>query len=60
MPTLMGDISMSHAQYNDIAEWYDSYLLDSPLYRDVVLPHLLELVGDVRGQTVCDLACGQG
>lgn len=51
---------MSHVSYNDIADWYDSYLHDSPLYYEVVLPGLLELAGDVRGRTICDLACGQG
>ena len=25
-----------------------------------MLPTLLELVGEVNGQTICDLACGQG
>ncbi|SRR6266700_4664305 len=51
---------MSHASYNDIAEWYDSYLRENSIYHGVVLPCLLELAGDVRGHTICDLACGQG
>lgn len=51
---------MSHASYNDIAGWYDSYLREKPIYDEIVLPYLLELVGDIQGQTICDLACGQG
>lgn len=46
--------------YDDIAEWYDTYLRENPMYGEVVLPNLLELVGEARGQTICDLACGQG
>lgn len=51
---------MSQALYDDIAEWYDDYLRENALYQDVVLPTLLKLVGDVQGQRVCDLGCGQG
>lgn len=51
---------MSDAAYNDIADWYDSYLREKSIYHNVVLPSLLELTGDVQGRTICDLACGQG
>ncbi len=51
---------MNYASYDDIAEWYDSYLRENPIYHEIVLPNLLELVGEVHGQTICDLACGQG
>jgi ubiquinone/menaquinone biosynthesis C-methylase UbiE len=51
---------MNHASYNDIAEWYDLYLRQSPIYQGVFLPQFWELVGDVREQAICDLACGQG
>ncbi|QBD76619.1 class I SAM-dependent methyltransferase [Ktedonosporobacter rubrisoli] len=51
---------MSHTSYNDIAGWYDQYIRESPLYRGVFLPQFWDLLGDVEGQTVCDLACGQG
>ena len=51
---------MSTAPYNAIAEWYDRYLRENPIYQEVLLPALLELVGDVQGQAICDLACGQG
>lgn len=46
--------------YDGIAEWYDNLIETSSLYRDVVLPSLFGLVGDVDGMDVCDLACGQG
>ncbi|WP_338255925.1 class I SAM-dependent methyltransferase [Dictyobacter halimunensis] len=46
--------------YDDIAEWYDNYLNGNPVYSEVILPSLLELVGDVQDRTICDLACGQG
>jgi ubiquinone/menaquinone biosynthesis C-methylase UbiE len=51
---------VNHASYDDIAEWYDSYLRENPIYHEIVLPTLLELIGEVHGQTICDLACGQG
>lgn len=51
---------MPDTSYNDIAGWYDAYLREKPMYRDILLPHLLDLVGDAQGLDVCDLACGQG
>lgn len=51
---------MSDAPYDAIAEWYDAYLREKPLYSEIVLPGMLDLVGDAAGQVVCDLACGQG
>ncbi len=51
---------MSQATYNDIADWYDQYLGERPIYYEVLLPNVLDLVGDVQGISVCDLACGQG
>lgn len=51
---------MSQALYDEIAEWYDDYLRENVLYQEIVLPNLLDIVGDIRGQTICDLACGQG
>jgi ubiquinone/menaquinone biosynthesis C-methylase UbiE len=51
---------MSQGSYESIAEWYDEFVESHPFYSDLVLPNLLELVGDVDGQRVCDIACGQG
>jgi ubiquinone/menaquinone biosynthesis C-methylase UbiE len=50
---------MADAAYDAIAGWYEQYL-EGPLYREIVLPALLELIGDVRERVVLDLACGQG
>jgi ubiquinone/menaquinone biosynthesis C-methylase UbiE len=46
--------------YDAIAEWYDAFLRENPIYEEIVLPTLLDLVGDVDGCDVCDIACGQG
>src|SRR5215469_14529068 len=51
---------MSSGSYNDIAEWYDQFLRERPVYTEVILPNLLALVGEVEGDAICDLACGQG
>lgn len=51
---------MSQASYNDIAQWYDQFLRERPVYMEVILPNLLALVGEVEGEVICDLACGQG
>jgi len=51
---------VTQTSYDDIAEWYDAYLRDRPIYSEVILPNLLALVGDVAGEVICDLACGQG
>jgi len=51
---------MTQASYDDIAEWYDQYLRERPVYMEVILPNLLALAGEVKGEVICDLACGQG
>ena len=51
---------MTHASYNDIAQWYDQFLRERPIYMEVILPNLLALIGEVEGEVICDLACGQG
>ena len=48
------------SEYDDIASWYDASVRAGALTHDLVMPHLLELIGDVRGLRICDLACGQG
>ncbi|HET7038011.1 MAG TPA: class I SAM-dependent methyltransferase, partial [Thermomicrobiaceae bacterium] len=50
---------MSLPPYDAIAEWYDRILRENPIY-EVVLGNLLDLAGEVAGQAICDLACGQG
>lgn len=51
---------MSQGSYESIADWYDEFVERHPLYSEVVLPNLRALTGDVQGQSVCDIACGQG
>jgi len=51
---------MPQASYNDIAQWYDQFLRDRPVYTEVILPNLLSLIGKFEGEVICDLACGQG
>ena len=51
---------MTRASYNDIAQWYDQFLRERPVYMEVILPGLLTLVGEFEGEVICDLACGQG
>src|SRR6266436_6589830 len=52
--------AMTQASYNDIAEWYAQFLQARPVYTEVILPNLLALIGEVDGEVICDLACGQG
>ena len=53
---------MSRAAYDDIADWYDEALRHEPFgaFNDFAISVVLDLVGDVEGRRVCDLACGQG
>ena len=48
------------AAYDEIAEWYDEQVRGGRLIHDLVVPTLLQLIGAIAGQQVCDLACGQG
>jgi ubiquinone/menaquinone biosynthesis C-methylase UbiE len=53
---------MSRAAYDEIADWYDEALGSPPFgpFHDFAISVVLDLVGEVAGQRVCDLACGQG
>jgi ubiquinone/menaquinone biosynthesis C-methylase UbiE len=46
--------------YDGIADWYDQWVREDGFVQEFVLPAVLDLVGEVQGQAVCDLACGQG
>lgn len=48
------------AAYDAIAEWYDASVRAGSLIHDLALPALWDLLGNVAGHHVCDLACGQG
>ncbi len=51
---------MTQASYDEIADWYNESIETNSLMHDLVLPPVFDLLGDVRGQRICDLACGQG
>ncbi len=47
--------------WENSAEWYDDYLGQSDTYQaKVILPNLIRLVALKKGETVLDIACGQG
>lgn len=48
------------ASYDHIAEWYDESVRTGLLIHDLLLPGLLDLMGNIEGLRICDLACGQG
>lgn len=51
---------MPRAAYDAIAGWYDEAVRQNAFTHDLVLPPADALLGDVQGQAICDLACGQG
>lgn len=51
--------------YNQVADFYAQYLRDMEqepfsFYHHLVVPQLLETVGNIQGQTVLDAGCGVG
>ena len=47
--------------WNPVASWYDEYLQKSnTLQSEVILPNLLRMLGIKRGDSILDVACGQG
>ena len=46
--------------YDDIAEWYDNWVGTHAMREDPYFPAVEALMGEVAGQHICDLACGQG
>ena len=51
---------MTEAAYDAIAEWYDSLVRADDAVGELVRVSLFNVLGEVSGQQVCDLACGQG
>jgi len=51
---------MTTSRYDQIADWYNESIRSGSLIHDLVVPELLHVIGDIQGQHVCDLACGQG
>lgn len=48
--------------WGGVAKWYDNLIEKetSNYQKDVILPNLLRLVNPLNGETILDLACGQG
>ncbi len=48
--------------WGHVAAWYDDHLSKGgdTYHEKVLLPNLLRLIGNLKGQKVLDLACGQG
>lgn len=46
--------------YDDIAEWYDTWVGTHSMREDPFFPAVEAFIGEVVGQRICDLACGQG
>ena len=46
--------------YDEIAEWYDTWLGAHAMSDDPYFPAAESLMGEVAGRRICDLACGQG
>lgn len=51
---------MPTSAYDSIADWYDQLVRSGALAGDLVLRSLFTMLGDIQGQTICDLGCGQG
>ncbi len=51
---------MTVSNYDQIAQWYDESILSSSLIHELLGPSLFDLLGNIEGQHICDLACGQG
>lgn len=48
------------AGYDDFAEWYDEWVGTHSMTDDPYFQAVQSLLGEIAGQRVCDLACGQG
>ncbi|HEY7030407.1 MAG TPA: class I SAM-dependent methyltransferase [Thermomicrobiales bacterium] len=46
--------------YDEIAEWYDDWVGTQSLSEDPSFRVVEALMGEIAGQPICDLACGQG
>ena len=42
---------MTQTSYNDIAQWYDQFLREKPIYTEVIMPNMLAIVGEVEGKS---------
>ena len=47
--------------WGNVADWYDNLLSEDDTYQSkVILPNLMRLADPKKGETILDLACGQG
>jgi ubiquinone/menaquinone biosynthesis C-methylase UbiE len=46
--------------YDEIAEWYDEWVGPQSVEEDPAFRVVESLMGEIAGQRICDLACGQG
>jgi ubiquinone/menaquinone biosynthesis C-methylase UbiE len=46
--------------YDEIADWYDTWVGTHAMSDDPFFPAVESLMGDIAGRRICDLACGQG
>jgi 2-polyprenyl-3-methyl-5-hydroxy-6-metoxy-1,4-benzoquinol methylase len=60
LPVHGGDLWMPASAYDEIADWYDENICAGGSLGDLVARWVLEQTGDLAGQHLCDLACGQG
>jgi ubiquinone/menaquinone biosynthesis C-methylase UbiE len=58
-PAAMAEAKVIASAYDEIAEWYDAWVNDS-IADDPYFQEVRALMGEVAGQRICDLACGQG
>lgn len=51
-----------NTSWGGVAGWYDKLVeKDEDSYqKNVIMPHLMRIVGKAKGQSVADIACGQG
>src|SRR5947207_723729 len=53
--------SKKDTSWGKVADWYDGAVEKEGSYqKDLILPNVVRLAGDVKGKRVLDLACGQG
>jgi len=60
---MLREVPKMQATYDAIAAWYDAQMRDADgllPFHELAIAALLDLAGEVRGQEICDLACGQG
>ncbi len=55
-----GGQTIPMSTYDDIAEWYDTWVGTHSMREDPFFPAVEAFIGKVAGQRICDLACGQG